>query len=368
MQEVREAAQRKCTFGILGGGWRAEFYLRIAKAMPDAFEVGEVWVRDAQKAREIEMKWGVKATSDLEGFLSRRAFDFAVVSLSRSIAGEYIVRLSEAGIPVLTETPPAESLESLRSLYLQTNRGRGVQVAEQFIRQPLHAARLAVVESGLLGGVSHVQVSAGHGYHGISLIRRLLGIGFEQAEISGEQLIGPLIQGPGRSGPPSKEVLVDSRQDLALFKFGGKSALYDFSYDQYFSAIRRHRVLIRGFRGELDGTEIRYLSDYRTPVSLPLQRVDAGQAGDLEGYYHRGIMAGGDWVYQNPFPGARLSDEEVAMASCLKDMAAYAAGGPAFYSLAEACQDQYLNLLMGEAIREGRSITSERQIWADDSV
>lgn len=365
MQEGIAGGQGKRIFGILGGGWRSEFYLRIAKALPELFEIGEMWMRDSRKAREMELKWGVKATSDLEGFLSRRAFDFAVVSLSRSAAPEYIIRLSEAGIPVLTETPPADSLEGLRYLYQRTHSGQGIQVAEQFIRQPLHAARLAVVKSGRLGGVSHVQVSAGHGYHGISLIRHLLGVGFEEAEISGEQLISPIVQGPGRAGLPSEELLVDSRQDLALLKFGGKSAVYDFSYDQYFSAIRRNRVLIRGYRGELEGTEIRYLKDYRTPVAIQMQRVDAGQAGDLEGYYHKGILAGGEWVYQNPFPGARLSDEELAMASCLLDMAAYTAGGPAFYSLAEACQDQYLSLLMGEAIRSGQTLISERQVWAE---
>lgn len=367
MQRAEARGMATCTFGLMGGGWRSEFYLRIAKALPEVFQIGEVWMRDPQKARDMELKWGVKATTDLEGFLARRAFDFAVISLSRNVAPEYIIRLSEAGIPVLTETPPADSLERLQDLYQQTNSGRGVQVAEQFIRQPLHAARLAVVRSGILGGISHVQVSAGHGYHGISLIRHLLGVGFEEAEISGEQLISPIVQGPDRTGFPDEELLVDSRQDLALFKFGGRSALYDFSYGQYFSGIRRHRVLVRGHRGELEGMEIRYLKDFRTPVDIQMQRVDAGQFGNLEGYYHKGMLAGGEWVYENPFPGARLSDEELAMASCLLDMAAYAAGGPTFYSLAEACQDQYLSLLMEEAIQTGQTLISKRQIWAEAS-
>ncbi|WP_334072297.1 hypothetical protein [Paenibacillus sp. A14] len=71
--------RKKTAFGILGGGWRAEFYLRIAKALPDEFEVGEIWVRDEAKARDLETRWGVKATADLEGFLGRRGFSFAVL-------------------------------------------------------------------------------------------------------------------------------------------------------------------------------------------------------------------------------------------------------------------------------------------------
>lgn len=358
-------SRKKTTFGILGGGWRAEFYLRIAKALPEEFEVGEIWVRDEAKARDLEARWGVKATADLEGFLGRRAFSFAVLSLTRSVAGAYMERLAKLDIPVLTETPPAESLEGLLRLYERVGGlASRVQVAEQFIHQPMHAARLAVARSGLLGGVSHVQVSAGHGYHGISLIRHLLGIGFEDAEIRGEQIVSPLIQGPNRHGLPPQEVLTDSRQDLALLCFGGRTALYDFTYDQYFSRIRGHRVLIRGHRGEIEGREVRFLRDYRTPVALELRRVDAGQDGTLEGYYHEGVLCGSDWVYRNPFPGARLSDEEIAMAVCLRNMADYAHGGPSFYGLAEASQDQYLSLLMAEAIQTGRSVVSVRQPWA----
>ncbi|MEF2966835.1 Gfo/Idh/MocA family oxidoreductase [Paenibacillus sp. M1] len=360
--------KRKITFGLMGGGWRAEFYLRIAQALPDEFAVGEIWMRDEAKAREAEARWGIRATADLEGFLGRRNFSFVVLSLSRSAAAGYIERLAKLGVPVLTETPPAESLDGLLRLYDSVGPAGRVQVAEQFILQPMHAARLAVVRSGLIGGASHVQVSAGHGYHGISLVRHLLGVGFEDAEISGRQIVTPLVQGPGRRGLPAKEVLVDSKQDLALLQFGGRSALFDFTYDQYFSRIRRHRILVRGHRGELEGREVRYLKDYRTPVTLELRRVDAGQDGNLEGYYHEGILAGSDWVYRNPFPYARLSDEEIAMAACLRSMGSYVEGGSSFYSLAEASQDQYLSLLMAEAIETGKTVTSVRQPWADGTA
>lgn len=355
---------RKIKFGLMGGGWRAEFYLRIAQALPDEFEVSEIWMRDEAKGREMERRWGVRTTSDLDGFLERQSYSFVVMSLSRNSAAEYIEKVAVRGISVLTETPPGVSLEELLRLYERVGKTGRVQVAEQFIHQPMHAARLAVVRSGHLGGISHVQVSAGHGYHGINLIRHLLGIGFEDAEISGTQIVTPLLQGPGRSGLPEKEVLADSKQDLVLLRFGGRSALFDFTYDQYFSWIRGHRVLVRGHRGELDGKTLRYLRDYRTPVTLELRRMDAGQDGNLEGYYHEGIIAGSDWVYRNPFPGARLSDEEIAMAVCLQKMGQYASGGPSFYSLAEACQDQYLSLLMAEAIETGQTVSSVRQPWA----
>lgn len=239
----------KLRIGIVGGGWRAEFYLRIARALPERFEVSNIYMRDEAKGREVNRVWGVPVTTNWEAFLKQRDFDFVVLSLPRTVTPEYLVRLAAAGIPVLTETPPAADLTGLYQLYETVGSTAKIQVAEQFLFQPMHAARLAVVRSGLLGEVSHVQVSAGHGYHGISLIRQLLGVGFEAAEIRGEQISSPLVQGPGRGGWPEVEQIVTSSQTIALLRFGERTALFDFTYDQYFSPIRRHRVLVRGVRG-----------------------------------------------------------------------------------------------------------------------
>lgn len=354
----------KIRFGLIGGGWRAEFYLRIAREMPERFEISEIYMRDEAKGREAARIWGVPATSHWEAFLERRNFDFAVLSLPRAVTPEFLIRLAAAGIPVLTETPPAADLEGLLRLYETVGSAAQIQVAEQFLFQPMHAARLAIARSGLLGEVSHVQVSAGHGYHGISLIRQLLGVGFEEAEIRGEQITSPLVQGPGRGGWPSEERIVSSAQTIALLRFGERTALFDFTYDQYFSPIRRHRVLLRGVRGEIDGAELRYLRDFRTPVELQLRRVDAGQDGSLLGYYHEGVLAGSDWVYENPFRPGRLSDEEIAIATSLERMGRYVQGGPSFYSLAEAAQDQYLSIQLEEAVRSGQTVQTVRQPWA----
>lgn len=47
-------------------------------------------------------------------------------------------------------------------------------------------------------------------------------------------------------------------------------------------------------------------------------------------------MAGEQWVYENPFIPGRITDDEIAIASCLEKMNDYAKGGQDFYSLAEA--------------------------------
>ncbi|RAP75255.1 hypothetical protein [Paenibacillus montanisoli] len=101
-----------------------------------------------------------------------------------------------------------------------------------------------------------------------------------------------------------------------------------------------------------------------TPIELEFRRQNAGENGNLEGYYFKGILAGEEWAYRNPFAPGRLTDDEIAIATCLAKMADYAAGGPSFYSLAEASQDHYLSMLINESLAAGAPVRSETRIWA----
>ncbi|MBW4084413.1 Gfo/Idh/MocA family protein [Paenibacillus sp. S150] len=355
----------KIIFGLLGGGWRAEFYLRIARELPEQFAVGAVFVRNKDKAEALSRAWGVRVYTAIGEFISAAgACSFTVVSLKKDISTAYLIGLAEAGIPVLAETPPAPDLAQLKELWRRAGRSATVQIAEQYLFQPMHAARMAFAASGRLGTVSQAQVSAAHGYHGISLIRRLLGIGFGNAGIRAQNFRSPIIRGPQRSGPPSGEAVAQSVQTLATLDFGGQLGVFDFTGDQYFSWIRGSRVLVRGERGEILNDDISWLQDYDTPLFSRLRRIDAGHGGNLEGFYLKGIMAGGEWLYRNPFAPARLSEDEIAIAESLVRMQRHVQGGPSFYSLAEGCQDQYLALLLEQAAVSGETVVSQRQPWA----
>ncbi|MGQ7887182.1 Gfo/Idh/MocA family protein [Paenibacillus sp. WC2504] len=356
-------------FGIVGRGWRADFYLRIAKALPQHFAVRAMLVRDEERGKEIEDEWGVKTYRDMESFASSGPIQFAVVCVPWEAAPSCTLELAERGIPVLTETPPAKDIATMIDLYESLKKLKGhVQVAEQYLYQPMHAARISLVRAGKLGDVSQVQVSAAHGYHGISLIRKLLGIDFENAVIRGQRFTSNLVKGPGRNGPPESEVMADSVQDIVTLSFGNKLALFDFTGDQYFSWVRKNRFLVRGNRGELTDETYRYLRDFKTPIYGDLRRIDTGHNGNLEGYYHRGITANDEWVYENPFVPSRLSDDEIAIATSLSKMADYLQGGPECYGLEEAMQDHYLSIMMQAAIESGEELTTTTQPWAHDGA
>ncbi|MCM3626844.1 Gfo/Idh/MocA family oxidoreductase [Paenibacillus glycanilyticus] len=352
-------------FGIVGGGWRSEFFLRIAKALPERFEVAGVVIRDAEKGRAFEQTWGVPTFRSVKAMTDAASLAFAVVSVPRKAAPDVMLELTSLDIAVLCETPPAETLEDLIALYGKVGGKGRIQVAEQYAFQPNHAGRLAIVRSGKLGEVTQAQVSSAHDYHGISLMRRYLGIGFENAEIRAAAFTSPITESPGRSGPSAESRIVLSKQVMASFDFGGKYGVYDFTGDQYFSWIRSPRVLVRGDRGEINNFDVRYLLDHKTPVHLQMTRQQAGLDGNLEGYYLKSLHCGEQVVYMNPTVPARLTDDEIAVAACLEQMAAYAAGGEEFYSLAEACQDHYLALMMQQSLQSGETVTTETQCWAE---
>jgi hypothetical protein len=119
---------------------------------------------------------------------------------------------------------------------------------------------------------------------------------------------------------------------------------------------------VQGTHGEIHDDTVRYLEDFRTPIEFDLRRVDTGHGGTLEGHHHVGVLAGSAWAYHNPFV-ARLSDDEIAVASCLQAMSEYLAGGSGFYSLPQASQDHYLGLMMFRALETGQPVTTSAQVW-----
>ncbi len=366
-------------FGIIGAGWRTEFFLRVARELPGHFGVVGVVVRDAAKADALRAKWAVPTYGSLSELLQADAPSFVVAAVPWEATPGLLMECAERKVPVLAETPPAPDIARLTELTQLVRQGAVIQVAEQYVLQPLHQALLSVAHSGLIGTPSHAQVSVAHGYHGMSLLRRYLGIGFENVSVTATKFSAPIMESPGRQGPPSQSRVVNSDQIIAHLRFENNlSGVYDFSGDQYFSFVRGARLLIRGEKGEIVGDPggnsavVRHLLDPTSAVTEVLRRVDTGHGGNLEGYHHRGYTFGGNWIYRNLFAalaegyvGGHLSDDEIAIATILSKMGEYVRGeGPPPYSLADAAQDRYLDLLIEEAARTGQTVHSKTQDWA----
>jgi len=358
---------RPVQFSIIGGaGFRAQYFLRIARELPERFQISGMVVRDEEKGKAMEAQWGVSTYRTLDQLLAQEKPDFVIVSVGWAACMDYLLQLAELGIPTLSETPPAPDLQGLEQLHERlTLKGARIQVAEQYYLHPIQQARLALIASGQLGKITETTVSISHLYHGVSLIRRMLGITFEPVTIRGMRFESQWVNGPMRSGPPTEDRMIPLQRDLAWLDFGDRLGIYDFTNNQHRSWTRSNHLSVRGERGEIFDSRVLIQDPTCTEQQLELKRMNKGELENAEGYFFKGILCGDRWLYENPFAPARLYDDEIAIASCLQKMAEYTFGGPEFYSLAEASQDHYLGMLIEQAIRTGETVASARMPWAE---
>ena len=61
---------------LVGGGHRAAFYLRVAKALPEEFLFTSAYVHDPAKAAHFEATWGIKPYTDFDRLLAYEKADF----------------------------------------------------------------------------------------------------------------------------------------------------------------------------------------------------------------------------------------------------------------------------------------------------
>lgn len=356
----------KIRFGVIGSGWRAEFYIRIAKALPEQFELIGVLIRDKEKGEQFNKIHQVPVVQTVEE-LEKGNPDYVVLAIKRGIISDYLTTLFKKQIPVLCETPPGEDLEALKNVWENCQKYNGkIQVAEQYFAQPLYAAWDKVVRSGKLGEIQNINISALHGYHGASIIRQYLNAGFENVKIYGKRFWFDVTETYDREGMDfNGEVFKCSRDRLTMEFENGKVAYFDFSDPaQYHSFIRTRQLTVQGVRGEIDDLTVRYLTEENVPVTQDLNRIDLGVYNNQD-WSHYGIMLGEEFLYKNPFGNARLNDDEIAVATCMKKMDEYLRTGTAFYSLRDALQDMYICLVMDEALAHpNQEITTETQCWA----
>ena len=168
-------------YGIVGAGWRSEFYLRIAALIPETFKVSGIYIRNNQKREEFSEKYNIPIFDTL-GKLLQTDYNFIVSCVSKTDICDTVKELCSKNVPVLTETPVGTSLDEIDDFFSEIKPDWRVQAAEQFHFQPRNAAIKSIIENGFLGEIQQVQLSCCHDYHAASLIRFFLGTGDEMPE------------------------------------------------------------------------------------------------------------------------------------------------------------------------------------------
>jgi predicted dehydrogenase len=113
--------------------------------------------------------------------------EVGIVSVNYHANGEVGLMAVQAGLHVLLETPIAHKLSEADAIIsMAQDRGLKIEIAEQFHRRPLEQIKLKLLESGLFGRVhSSFSDFAGHGYHGISVMRSYLGFNAKPVQVIG---------------------------------------------------------------------------------------------------------------------------------------------------------------------------------------
>ena len=361
----REPESVPARYLVVGTGWRAGLFIRLARAFPHRLSTTGLVARNSLRRSEAEQFFGLPAFTSVKDAVQSTKPDFVVAAVPWPAAPSVIISAVELEVPILCETPPAPDLKGLNELWAQVGTSGLVQVAEQYPFYPGHVARRRLIERGLIGRATAVQVSSTHGYHAIALIRSMLGLAYENAEITAFRTESGLVQPSTRAGWTRDLSLQPSANVVAHLDFGSRgSALYDFTDNQWHNPLRSNRILIRGERGELVDDRVVRMQDETTVVESELRRRQSGIDMNYDGFDLEHIEFEGDAVYRNDWRGGRLADDEIAAASLLEGMKLWVRGeGPEPYPLASGCQDHMLSLAIEESLETQRTVSTHSGPW-----
>jgi predicted dehydrogenase len=172
---------------IVGTAARSNYlYGPILKALPGV-ELVAVWGRSTESAKRLGESLSKPWYTDLDRLIRETAPQIGIVDVAYGANGQAGLMAVEHGLNVLLETPIAHKLSEADAIIAAARqRGLKIEISEQFHRRPLEQIKLKLIASGLFGRVhSSFSDFAGHGYHGISVMRSYLGFDAKPVQVSG---------------------------------------------------------------------------------------------------------------------------------------------------------------------------------------
>ncbi len=367
-------AKEPLRVAIIGTARRSSYlYGPLLRALPEEVELVSIWGRSTDSAHRLGEHLGVPWYTNLDGLVRDTAPQIGIVAVSYSANGEVGLMAVEHGLHVLLETPIAHKLSEADAIIAAAaERGLKIEVAEQFHRRPLEQIKLKLIESGLFGRV-HTSFNdfAGHGYHGVSVMRSYLGFDAKPTQVTGAVRKYDLA--------PHWSRLADTRspraetQEHGIIEFeGGQLGIFHWTNVGYDSALRwwrSSRFLAEKGMGITVGVGL----DVKEWLTLLAPGGEAPHFIALERRWER--VDGGALVamvahtgdpdlpivrWDNPFRptvqghGAQWHDDEIGVAGCLMSLVnAVRDGTQPTYGPYQARLDQEIILAIRMSSLEG---------------
>jgi predicted dehydrogenase len=363
---------------IIGTARRSSYlYGPLLKALPEEVTLVSVWGRSTDSARRLGDRLDVPWYTDLDRLNRETAPRIGVVCVGYDANGQVGLMAVEHGLHVLLETPIAHKLSEADAIIAAAaRRGLRIEVAEQFHRRPLEQIKLKLIQSGLFGRVyTSFNDFAGHGYHGVSVMRSYLGFDAKPVQVLGA------VREYGLA--PHWARLTDSRgpraesQEHGIIEFkGGQLGLFhwtDAGYDSPLRWWRSSRFLAEKGMGITVGVGLdthEWLTllapGGEAPRFITLERRwerdDGGALASMVA--HTGEIGLPIVRWDNPFRpsveghGVQWHDDDIGVAGCLMSLVdAVRNGTEPTYGPLQARLDQELILAIRQsALEDGRPI------------
>ena len=368
---------KKHRFIIVGSGWRSLCYVRIAKALPEVFELCAMLCRTEEKAERMARENNIYTTTSIEECKAMNP-DFVVVVVNKASIADVSMEWMEYGFTVLCETPAALDTDMLNQLWKVHCAGGRLMVAEQYKYDPVYGTQLKLLGRGIIGEPSYLHISLAHEYHGASLMRAYLGVASSMPfTVSAKTYAFPTVETMSRYEKFTDGRVADKKRTIGTFAFAdGKVAVYDFDSEQYRSPIRNNYIKLQGVRGEMKDNVFYWLDDRNEPrksclVSKDVQFMRASDNPNLQYTSEceeiRVVQEGetDELVYEAPFGLCGISQGETAVAILMKQAAEYDRKR-AEHDLRDTLQDAYMAILMKQAVETGETISSQVQAWHEN--
>ena len=359
---------------LIGTAARSDYlYGPLLKALPDEVELVSVWGRSEGSARRLGESLRVPWYTDLGQLIQDTAPQVGVVSVSYGANGEVGLMAVEHGLHVLLETPIAHTLSEADAIIsAASERGLKIEVAEQFHRRPLERIKLKLLASGLFGRVySSFNDFAGHGYHGVSVMRSYLGFDAKPIQVTG--LVREYDLAPHWARLTNTHGARTETQEHGMIEFeGGELGIFhwtDVGYDSPLRWWRSSRFLAEKGMGVTmgDGADsVERLSllapGGEAPRFITLERrLERNDGGALVAIVaHTGDPDVPIVHWDNPFlaakkgHGVQWHDDEIGVASCLLSLLdAVRDGGEPSYGSHQARLDQEIILALRQSSLQG---------------
>ncbi len=150
--------------GIIGTGGIAEAHIRGYLAFPEECEITALADVIPGKASEKAAAFDLASASSFDdplALIASGTVDLVSIATPPSTHAALAIAALDAGIDVLVEKPMAPSLEECDAmLAAQERSGRVLSVVAQNRFRDDHAALKEIVDSGLLGSISHVRIDS----------------------------------------------------------------------------------------------------------------------------------------------------------------------------------------------------------------